>query len=93
MGGQMRRDSKVGLSGTSLLHLDTRMLNNLFEAFHSKCCIPSISIDGKDSLLKQAGISVGTFVSNLSRDVVMISFQFFTVLVGWKYSTLDIYFF
>jgi hypothetical protein len=89
----MRRDSKVRLSGTSLVHLDTRMFNNLFEAFHSKCCIPSISMDGKDSLLKQTGIlSVGTFVSNLSRDVVMFSFQIFTVLVAWKYSTLDIYF-
>jgi hypothetical protein len=50
-------------------------------------------MDGKDSLLKQTGIlSVGTFVSNLSRDVVMFSFQIFTVLVAWKYSTLDIYF-
>jgi hypothetical protein len=88
----MRRDSKVRLPGTSLVHLDTRMLNNLFEAFHSKCCIPSISMDGKDSFLKQTGISVGTFVSNLSRDVVMFSFQIFTVLVAWKYSTLDIYF-
>jgi hypothetical protein len=68
MGGWMRRDSKVRLPGTSLVHLDTRMLN------------------------KQTGISVGTFVSNLSRDVVMFSFQIFTVLVAWKYSTLDIYF-